>query len=502
MHAQNFKPVPIKVEAYYQPTHPVSTQEKPLISYRIDSSLTIANANDTTNIIYPNHVVGKRQANNCAYTTTDTSWLGKKVIINDQQPLISRFINKDDDTITIRHLAPEGQSWKVLEMDTGSYIRANVDSQKWMPHLGRAFNTRFISFQAFNNQGNKIPHIVNGVSIQNTFSFGLIKTVDFNEFPDDSTTYKLAGITKFPPPSFQPSFDTINPKAMDFLNFEIGNEFHYKITKESVDGAIANKTVIHEKRMVIDKSMNGTPTDSLSYKFFRTRRQIKPTNSSDTVLLTDTLEKQYSLKNYFFLNKMSNEFIKNGQHGEGYMNTYLTSDYNGRFVKEPRDYFSYDSTTNCLDDSLTPTPQHIYATGLGKVFAKDIRPDSTKEILTRELVYFQKGLETWGTPYNFDKLVGLPREDTTFDEVKIFPNPFKTQFTVKWGTLEGWSNKSLKVKLYNMHGRQIMTESIQTGTGSDNQITLSIDEQPTGIYLLQFSSSTEEHVLTKKIIKR
>jgi len=495
--ALNFYPVPNYIEAYYKVKNDTGNLDIPLISYRIDSIDTLANPNGPTLQIYPNHVVSEISDSSCAYQTNDTSIFGPKVTRVESTD-ICYFENHEGKTITFRYLASEGLSWNFYEIDSTTYIRAKVDSKRYTHHISLLFNVRYITLHAVDQQGNKVPHDINGTQLQNSFHAGLLETVNFHDFPEDTTVYKVAGLTKGATPPSTFSYNYLNPKTKDFFDFDVGDEFHYKITKKSQDSPMINKTTF-EKRMVLNKDTSSS--DSLKYDFFRSRFVFDPNaKDSNSTLKIDTISKSYSLSRLSFLDKMVNELILNSPYGDGYMTTRITSKYNRRFVKEPQDHFSYQGSNNCLKDTLKPYPDHIYGNKLGQIYFKDLLDGSSKfDTVEKKLIYFQKGLSTWGEPYNFDKATTIENRDKVDNSIKVYPNPATSRLFVKGDIFES-ATSNIKIALYDVSGKKIWSDI--KSEDSVNKVTIPLDDHKVGIYFLSISTGQNDKKVTRKIIKQ
>lgn len=81
------------------------------------------------------------------------------------------------------------------------------------------------------------------------------------------------------------------------------------------------------------------------------------------------------------------------------------------------------------------------------------------------------------------------------DDVFIYPNPVKTLLNIQ--ILQA-SQKLLNVDMYDVQGR--LVKHTTTAFMADKKVTLSVEDLPTGIYILQLTDS-EGTMISHKIIK-
>ena len=88
-------------------------------------------------------------------------------------------------------------------------------------------------------------------------------------------------------------------------------------------------------------------------------------------------------------------------------------------------------------------------------------------------------------------------DNSTIQNVLIFPNPVKDKLTISSNELAG---NSAKVLVFNHLGQLIIEKSLQTQVG-ENHFIINMDEHETGLYILRLLLDSEI-VFTKKFIKK
>lgn len=140
------------------------------------------------------------------------NWTGKTTIRKANGDFI--FFNSVGDTLLIKSFAQVGETWRYYKYPVGlDYIMATVSQKTFMPVFGPNIDSvKIISFQAYNNLNQPIPHAYNSKQFILSKNHGLIKTGMFNKFPLDNSMYSR--------------YNGKRMKRADVYNYSVGDEFH------------------------------------------------------------------------------------------------------------------------------------------------------------------------------------------------------------------------------------------------------------------------------------
>jgi len=170
---------------------------------------------------------------------------------------------------------------------------------------------------------------------------------------------------------------------------------------------------------------------------------------------------------FAMINSMSaNEFISKSDYDQGIF-----------FFKSSDNCWGYPIWDGCLFISK-------YIKGLGGPYG-----NCTGFVLesSKELVYFKKGLVTWGNPL----LINRNDEISMESNISVFPNPTHKMITLKINHFD----KVIFISLMNMQGIFILKQSI------DNpDVSIDLSDLPGGIYFCKIYKD-EKVLKTEKIIK-
>jgi hypothetical protein len=139
------------------------------------------------------------------------------------------------------------------------------------------------------------------------------------------------------------------------------------------------------------------------------------------------------------------------------------------------DWFQYDDETGCLANPDNDSqPEQLYGSGLGTMHYMDSTSDS--EYYKLDMVYFQVGLLTWGTPYDFSNL-DVAVAGYSVGSVHIFPNPADNflNFTLQ-------EPEQVLASVYTAEGRLVFEKIF---TPAIHQLQIDISGLQPGMYLLK-----------------
>lgn len=95
----------------------------------------------------------------------------------------------------------------------------------------------------------------------------------------------------------------------------------------------------------------------------------------------------------------------------------------------------------------------------------------------------------------YSSTLEVVREDATFGLHEVYPVPFRNELIVNYSTE---SEKEMFVRLYDMQGKMILSESTQPRAGT-NQFSIQTEAVPSGMYILRLEQNGLSQI--KKVIK-
>lgn len=273
----------------------------------------------------------------------------------------------------------------------------------------------------------------------------------------------------------------------DIYNLEVGDEYHYQ-SRRSLSQNFALITVDRFIKKVIGKQFHGQ--DSVTYEFERqvTDDELVVVNNNpfpthQYTHFQDTIVETYSLI----------DTILTGRYLDGFAldTTFmLTTGNTGVFddsytIPSFVDFSGVGRTLDTLCDYTFESEKYsTYVFGIG-MFHHFINSDPTQYSLnSEELVYYKKGLKTWGNPLSIP--VGIAK--TELSDISYHPNPIKNQFYIDN------LNEDVEYKLISANGATIKLGVLTKGTNN-----LSLQFLKKGIYFLQLQ--TQEEFKTIKLLK-
>ncbi len=89
----------------------------------------------------------------------------------------------------------------------------------------------------------------------------------------------------------------------------------------------------------------------------------------------------------------------------------------------------------------------------------------------------------------------FPDEETVTSELKVYPNPCKTnKVTIDFGT-----DEIIEIRLTNITGRQVLLKKYNI---PEHKIQLSLNNIPNGIYLVRVKSINNEIIVKKLMVSK
>jgi hypothetical protein len=395
------------------------------------------------------------------------------------------FLDRNSDSIKINPQAGLNQWWSCRLFYGNRYIEAKVIDIRQDSVIDTVDQVKEIMFTIKNQNGTVFPHMINGTTVILSKQFGFTKTIDFNRFPNDTTSYILIG--KSSPLRGLQGFGW-----RDVYNFEINDEFHYNGLEYGTGGGPYFESI----RKILDKTVYGN-NDSVDYLVEICTKIYYPGNydSHDTILerynfLSASLGPALSYAPYEFVPDEDNEYAPLIE---------LKIKFEGKPAKLywDRSFESYGNPPCWKESYYTPQKKYEYTPGLGITYSFWL--DEAYQNYNygyRNLVYFNKGNEVWGTPVATDCNILLPvkeKKDNKKVSVSFLPNPVEYSSIIQISGTD--NNLGLTISIYNMLGRNVMTVPIAEG-----HTTFIRRGLPSGLYLFMLRSDKGILLSTGKVI--
>jgi hypothetical protein len=406
----------------------------------------------------------------------DTNFFLDRIIIKPNNDHI--LFNKVDDTLLIKPQSSLSSQWLLYRYPNGDKLNASVISVSLSTYFGISDSIKTIELQATNSIGNPITNPFNGKQIKIGKNTGLIKFFNSLDFPADTTSFLLQGKSN-------PQIGTVGLTYSEIKNWEVGDVFHYSGSWNNGSGdAMYNYELI----TITGKNISSTG-DTVVYtkerkyyqKYINPWPNVQVTYNQNSVQETVIGSAQNNLNNLSY-----EAYIDTiGFEPSGYKYEYENPSFPGkRMIKDFPQFYHFDS---CF---AIPTGQCIsyeydYLEGIG-LFTED--HGGGPFCYVKNLVYYSKGFESWGTPLNWETLLNV---ESIIDEndFTVFPNPSNGLFTIST------SFDSFRLEIIDIFGKTIH----QSEYNGINTYELDLFSQPNGIYLLKISNENGSYAFRKLI---
>lgn len=432
----------------------------------------------TDSVFFINRIADTIPKAGCDIDLSDTTILGNTMVMLNDADETHVFFNSANDSIFIRLHQPVDSFWVLYTYPDGSIIRATVLDRVWMTVLPETFDSVYrMRLNVYDENYILQPDsILNDRKIDIAKNYGLIEFYNFRQFPYDTTVILLRGITN-------PENNIVNVSSYRAFNFQPGNEFHYLTQQISTPGSEVIGTTTKEKFFVLSKEQFA---DSVRYTMYHALWQelFLGFGAPDTLRILDTVSVTYHYADYAFLDSIELTLLQANNFGYSDFFKY-DSLYWGRAYKEVYDWFEYDAVSQCLNNpGNIYLPEQRYGDGIGIMHYKD--STGIDDFITRDLVYFQKGLEVWGEPFDFDELGVVEIQNIHASlPLQIYPNPVANELYFALPDFQGW----VTLTIFDMQGKQLM-QKFFSDTGS---MHWDVSALSGGMYLLQVSGENAYH---------
>lgn len=359
------------------------------------------------------------------FCETDTSFIGRKVLLQDNAVGTHVFFNQTGDSIFIQSVLDLDSTWRFFTFEDGSFVKAEITNKIFKPIMPGVDDTIYrVKLGTFDALNNPLPGIwPDGFKFDISQNWGLAELYNFYEFPNDQDLILLRGISN-------PDTAITDVDAQSAHTFKSGYEFHYEEFLGNGD------LDVHRLYKYFIQSID-VGADIASYTVQRTLWQ-ETTGAGltpDTLRILDTIDINYTFTDYAVLDTLELRYASDGFVSNGF-NDFVrdTAFYNGVSHKWVYLYYGVDFTADtCMEIMFPPDPQpyFIYGQGLGIMLARDtnyypVYPDDLElELFGRRLdmVYFQQGLITWGDPIDFSQYGFVGIQNPILATLNVYPNP-------------------------------------------------------------------------------
>ncbi len=430
---------------------------------------------ETDSVLFPMGNI--RQISNECYTPLGASSFGAKIVLKANGENL--FFNKNNDTILIKSSAFLNETWIAYQIPGNQIVTAQVTEVDTMSFLGINDSIKVISFQVYDQFMTPVNHVLNAFQVILSKNYGMIKTLNFYNFPDFISVYgyseenleelNICGLNN-------PDTGLQNIKWSDIYDFQPGDQLHIRKYQEVPD-FIANTTYTYENLYIYRYLERMDYTDSIVYQVELTRTYNYVSDvGSGFEYFHDTISQK------IVANPEFDFFPDEVQHIDAYTISYLTM-LNGIFkVKsDPRAYLFYslmDEMSECYGMPLVDGcyNSYDYYKNLGGPYYNCSYMPYSQD--SRALVYYSSNGQTWGTPM---VLSGINTKNNK-SQVSIYPNPANNRITVNIEAIA----RNCNIEIYNVIGVKIEDEKLSNG-----QNLVDISTIPSGVYFYQIKSGNE-----------
>ena len=382
----------------------------------------------------------------CTHTVSEIPFTGVKLVV--RLGIIENYLFNDlGDSIRFRPGEALGTTYWMYKFPDGRVLEATVVKDEFRHFMGLYERFKTWQMQVKDDQGNPVSHIMNGKEWEVAERLGLTKAYNIRNFPNDTTLYSFVGYSGQPIGHFHPS----NARIHDILP---GQEMHYTGYREDCGFAGCDTTLTFEKRFALQRAQHGD-TLVLTYKRILVEIHL-PT--ADTLVVQDTITDTTYLNTLTYLDGVNREYFEYEPGLYGYSVVYRDSTTGPRFWKRLYLNHAFDSTNHCLE-ALTPNdtfPLIAYGDGLGVTW---IRTTNQITQIDKRLVYYQRGVTSWGEPVNFSRMLSVP--DARQPQLRVWPNPVGEVLQV---SVDGFAGAVL-LEVFAMDGRLLHRQMAHSAEG-------------------------------------
>lgn len=411
---------------------------------------------------------------NCFYLYS--SWIGSKIIVKEDGTNI--FFNKEEDSIKIETLAKLNETWTSYQKEDSLIIKAEIINWDTTSFLGITDSVKTIGFQAYDENMDSLAHEVNEMTIAISKYHGFVRTLNFYLFPligedvfvHPLKQYELAGLS-------QPDVGLDNLTWFDIHDYQIGYEIHILFESESSGQGVNSEETTKTIYKYIGRS---DFEDSIQYTIHRKKHIYSySTYEGEEYITNEYYDDTISKKIYpnAFFDALPESVNPESNLIDNYQRMFADPPYNesdGNVSKRDLSnlYAFFPIEGDCWGAQFSKNKIKRYLKGLGGPYYYYTSPGYWK---SRDLVYYEKGDETWGNPLEIN--VGIDQINSKEARVKVIPNPASERISIRFKYPDALP---AGFKLFNNQGRLVKTKNLQKKITELNILNLS-----KGIYIYQ-----------------
>jgi hypothetical protein len=438
-------------------------------------------------------VIGGEYGNFDCLSKDWPSWIGRKIDIYTNGDNV--FYNFLQEPIFIKAQAGNGETWTCYTFEDGQYIVSTVTEKVELEFLGLTDSVKKISFQAMDESGNPVSHNINNKHIWLSKNHGLFKAINFKLFPDlnDFLEYEirendLCGISN-PPIGVQ------NLTMNRIFNFEVGDEFHSLVYADMWTDYSEEKMI----KTLVNKEWLNDSTIVFVYKRCGRRQYIDYSIDFDTVYyfddtINETISTAYS--DYKGLNHSPEMFYAIGDtnYYEYQWFTQINNEEYGKLQKYLNDGFYSVFPHECIQVIITKEKYYEGESYLEDLGGPYWHNGEWGNEFYHGLVYYKKGIEEWGIPYNCDSLLSRVNELIgATAKVILSPNPMHSRTKI---SIENNEALEYHLLLYNSIGIVVREFQFQS-----NELVIEKENLLEGIYFFMINNGKQLITDGKLIIR-
>jgi hypothetical protein len=381
------------------------------------------------------------------------SWIGSGVFAKNG---LNIFLNDENDSIKIITNATLGQSWVLYRFPNGDYFNATLTNKSLESFCGIYDSVKSITIQCKNSANQNISHDLNGFIFKISKQNGLIRLLEFYDFPNNSIVYYL-------------SMDHILSTA-EVYDWEVGDEFHFSELTTNNGSFLGS---VFTKRIVINKN------PGISYLCHEYKSE---TNSNYQTTISDydtTFPAGSSLQLVTYLlpeQTPSTVILKHDTSDCLIGSQVIVGNFN----------YTWSISDSCWEHFFEPPQANTrkFIKGIGDLWNHD---DPVHWYASsNKLVYYKKGSLTCGTPLGISEFLVNNKA-----VINISPNPFTT--TTQITLPQTYHNIALAV--YDIQGKLLA----QQQHADCSKIQFNRNQLSNGLYFLKLTLDDKE-VETGKIV--
>ena len=394
-------------------------------------------------------------------------WLGRYVFIGQNYCF---FKNKDNETIQFEINARQGDSWILMDLDFGNYVKATVVEISEKTIFGTSDSVKKIELGVYNNKDESVNSKLNGRFFLLSKNHGMTSMFNMFHFPDSLGQYHLIGFNDGATSGIEPI------KYIDVFDFDIGDEFHIY----EGDTTENNNGVLVFRRLIVLNKTYFENERTFDYEVEQKVMQVRFAGQVfDTVYNDNFVHIRINLDDYQdYIPEQSYLTDFNDRDSTLTSNMIFTGMYDGRQVIIPwirYEFFKHPCYVYSPNSSLR---QYHYIEGCGEFFEEAYWFGK----MWKRLVYLKKGDKEWGKRLDF--VVGV-EENTDKQSINIQQEVRNNELI-----LQSEISSIFHLSVYSNNGRFIFSEKINLSVGTN---IIPLAKCTNGVYLVILKNDNDKY---------